>query len=943
MITFLLTDVEGSTRRWEEDPAGMAAALEQHDALIDDAVVARSGTVIKTKGEGDSTFSVFDDAADAVAAAIDAQQRLAAASTLRVRMAIHTGPAETRGGDYYGPTVNRCARLRGAAHGGQVVISNVVAQLVRDRLAGDVTLIDLGVHRLRDLAEPEHVFQLAHADLERDFPPLASLDVRRDNLRPALTTFVGREAELEDLERLVTTERLITLVGPGGAGKTRLAVELARRVVDRFPDGAWVVELASVEEPAHVETAVAATLGVRDTLETYLETKRALLILDNCEHVADAAADVARLVLESLGSVAVATSRQALQLRGERVWPVRPLSVEREAVELFAERAARIDPGFVRDAVTMDAVERICRSVDGLPLAIELAAARLDALSAPQIADRLDRTLGGDDRYELLAVDTRNTEPRQQTLANTIAWSYDLLSEEERAAFAAFAVFPGGFDIGAAEAVMGPRAIPALRSLVGKSLVGRDDERYSMLETVRTFAAEKLAGSGRAGEVHERVVDWALEVSHNEDLELLDTERDNLLAALHWSIARRPADSAPIANALGVLWEHRGVAEGRRIVDDALAVASAADPRSRSRLLRTAGRLALNAGDMATAEAHQRAALALAEQVGDTILMLHSHSELGRLAHLRGDVDGARAEFETALALSQSCDDHAAIAGAFGNLAILAHAVGDLDAARDLLDQGVKHARASGHTLTMARMLDNQSMVLESAGLFEEARAANEEALRLVGDSGSALQMAIMLSRRGSIATRLGDFEASRAALEESVELFRGLGDQLTIANVLYELGTVATREQRYDDARKALQESLDRFRELDHALGEAALVMSLGELDFLCGDDAGALARIHRCLPALHELKSREGVGEGLLLVAAIAARRGDAAIAAELVGAADALREAMGVSADDAGYPVDRPALADALGNDYADALARGRRLTEGDAVARAVAYGK
>ncbi len=940
----------------------MAAALAEHDATIEAAVVAHGGSLIKTKGEGDSTFSVFDEPAAALATALAAQQGLAR-GTLRVRMAMHTGPAETRSGDYYGPTVNRCARLRAATHGGQVVLSHVVAQLVHGHLPPGATLRDLGVHRLRDLAEPEHVFQLCHADLASEFPPLASLDQRHDNLRAPLTTFVGRHAELSDLTDVLGDARLVTLVGAGGAGKTRIALEVARRLLDRFADGVWLAELSAIEESAQVERAVATVLGIREepgrplaqALTGQLSCKSVLLLLDNCEHVIEAAAAITERVLNASDrTVVLATSRQALGLAGERVWRVHPLSVPEdvafdtaEAVQLFVDRARRTDPHFELDAVGRDAVARICRAVDGLPLAVELAAARLDALSLTQIAERLGKQFDDEagDRFDLLTSSSRDAEPRQRTLAAAIGWSYNLLDGAERDGFAALAMFPSTFDLGAAEAVLGRRALDIVSALVAKSLLARVDERYSMLETVRAYAAERLAGSGRTGEVHDRAVGWARAVASTTDLDLLDAERDNLSAALHWAAARRPSDALAIADGLGRLWEHRGYwSEGRAVLDDVLRRVGNDDPAGRARALHTAGRLAFGQGDFAEAESLQRESLAIGEDVDDDQIVQQALTELGGLAHTRGDIADARLHFDAALTISRARSDRKAEAGALGNLGILAHAAGDLERARWLYDEAIAIARTLSDDLFLSSVLGNAAMVLESCGEIDAATAMYGEALTLARRQGSPVATATVLTRLGPLAVKRGDMDEAQATLAEALELFRELGDRANVANVLYRLGDLANREKKFDKARKLLEESLDLWRELGHALGEAALLLSVGELDRVAGEDENALNQFKQSLRVLHRLRSLEGIAEALDLIAAVAAHRGDDADAAELVAAADAIRDRMGAARPSASErAVDLAALVRVLGSSYAATAARGSSLSVDDAVAHALDYGR
>ncbi|MEO5941458.1 MAG: AAA family ATPase, partial [Candidatus Limnocylindrales bacterium] len=454
LSTFLLTDIAGSTRLWEDHGDAMGTALATHDELLRAAITTNGGVVVKTMGDG--MLAVFDDAAAALAAALAAQRTLRDTSwgptgPLRVRMAIHSGTAESREGDFFGQALNRDARILAIGHGNQILLSAVTAALTRDRLPPDVDLVDLGSHRLRDLDRPEQVFQVVAADLPRDFPPLRSLSTRRSNLPVALTSFVGRERELADVEASIGRDRLVTLIGTGGTGKTRLMLEAAGRVAERFADGAWLAELAPLAEPAQIASEVARAIGVpeeagQSTVETvsqFLADKETLLLLDNAEHLVDGVAQIAERLLGAAPRLRIlATSREALALPGESVIHVQSLACpvaaaarpghlaadvpdvaligSTEAVRLFTQRAKSVLPEFALSQANVAAVAEICRRLDGIPLAIELAAARVSAMSAEDIALRLG------DRFRLLAGGRRTSVPRQQTLHALIDWSWDL-------------------------------------------------------------------------------------------------------------------------------------------------------------------------------------------------------------------------------------------------------------------------------------------------------------------------------------------------------------------------------------------------------------------------------------------------------------------------------------------------------------------------------------
>ena len=507
VVTFLFTDVEGSTRRWEADADAMREALAAHDEVLRGAIEAHGGWLFKHTGDG--VCAAFASPRSAVDAAVAAQRAL----ELPVRMGLATGEAELRGSDYFGAVLNRAARVMAAGHGGQVLLDGTTAGL-----CSSIDLMALGPRRLRDITKPVEVFQVLAAGLRSEFPPLATLDATPGNLRPQTTSLIGRAAELAEVQEALKAHRLVTLTGVGGVGKTRLATEVAARLADEFPDGVWLFELAAVADPAAVPDAVAAVLGitqqpgksVADSVAAALEGRVRLLVFDNCEHVRDAAADLVEAILAHSATVRVlATSREGLGVADEQLWLVPSLEVgagiDSAAVALFVERARSVASRFsVATADEAAAVVEICRRLDGIPLAIELAASRMASMTAGEVRDRLDQ------RFRLLVGSRRGLE-RHHTLRHAVAWSYDHLDDEEKSLLKRCSVFAGGFDLQSACAVGGfdgsddYAVLDLLDALVRKSLLVADRSsgrtRFSMLETIRQFAEEQLVARGVAAEV----------------------------------------------------------------------------------------------------------------------------------------------------------------------------------------------------------------------------------------------------------------------------------------------------------------------------------------------------------------------------------------------------------------------------------------------------------
>jgi len=780
-VTFLFTDIEGSTRLWETRREEMQAALAGHDALLRQIMARHGGYVFKTVG--DAFCVTFSSAPEAVAAALAIQRELTPEQThglpLRVRAALHTGTAQERASDYFGPNVNRVARLMIGA-GGQTLLSHSTETLVRDSLPPGAGLQDLGRHHLKDLQRPEQIFQLLHADIHADFPPLKSLDALPHNLPEQLTSFVGREAELARIKERLEGARLLTLTGSGGGGKTRLALQAAADLLEKYPDGIWLVELAALTDPALVPQAVAAALGVReqpgrtvtDSLVERLKPRTTLLILDNCEHLAESCAPLADALLRACPSLRIlATSRAPLGVAGENIESVPPLGLpdvrrlppdgpefaaalmRGEATSLFLDRACAVQPAFAVTAHNAAALLDICLRLDGIPLAIELAAARVKALSVEQIAARLD------DRFRLLADKNRRTDlPRQQTLRAMIDWSYDLLTPPEQTLLRRLSAFSGGWTLEAAEAICAGGGIDEydvldlLSQLVDKSLALGTEHlgavRYRLLESVREYAREKLGEEpAEAGEVRNRhgvwYARWAAQAASSlsgdaqaEWLERMESEHDNLRASLAWSLKQADhGESLRLAGSLARFWAARGYfSEGRHWLAQALALPGADSPglsADRARALNGAGSLAWSQGEYPAARALLEESLNLRRQMSDAQGIADALNNLGNVAADQGDYLAARGMMEESLAAMRLRDDAEGVAATLSNLARVAFWQGDDESAHALYDESLASDRQRSDHWGAANSLCGLALLFVRSGHIKEAHRNLTESLTL--------------------------------------------------------------------------------------------------------------------------------------------------------------------------------------------------------------------
>jgi predicted ATPase len=745
-VTFLFTDIEGSTRLLHELGDAYADALAGHRRLLRDAFARHGGVEVDT--QGDAFFVAFGRAWDALAAAAEGRQALVD-GPIRVRMGLHTGePLVTQEG-YVGIDVHRAARIAGTGHGGQILVS----QTTRD-LADLDSLRDLGEHRLKDLTAPERIYQLG----DGDFPPLKSLN--QTNLPVQPTPLVGRQHELRQVTDLLRSGRLLTLTGPGGSGKTRLALQAAAELVEEFPDGVWFVSLAPVVDPLLVLPTLAATIGAKDDLHEYLRPRHTLLLLDNLEQVLDVAPELSELLVGAPSVKVLATSRERLSLGAEQEYiiPTLPLN---EAVELFVARARQLDAAFSADG----AVAEICRRLDGLPLAVELAAARIKILTPDQIVRRLDH------RLDVLHTTARDAPARQRTLRATIDWSYELLNDEEKGLFARLAVFAGSFDLEAVERVA-QNDLSVLESLVDKSLMRRTHEgRFFMLETIREYGLERLEESANRDEIHMRHAEYAVaSAAPPSDNELIpwlariESRYADFLAALGWL-----ADSEShilllqLASRLGRFWDGRSrLREGRRWLELALEHGPATTTPERAEALSRLGHIAWRQGDLDVAAEAIRAAQAAATELGDEHLGAWQHMQLGAVAYSLDDLELASAEYTEAAVMLRAVGDMRSLAIATHDLGLVALLRDDLVSARRLIEESIQLSREASYMAGESNAVGTLGFIELSEGRLDRARELLLEALRRDREIDSLnLGTANNLVALAAISSAKNDFESA--------------------------------------------------------------------------------------------------------------------------------------------------------------------------------------
>ncbi len=947
-ITILFTDIESSTALLQKlGDHRYAQVLEEHQRLLRAAF--REGGAHKINTQGDGFFVVFKSARHAVATAVAAQRALFAHpwpedAQVRVRMGLHTDEPITASGGYIGLGINRAARICSSAYGGQILLSQTTRDIIENDLPPGVDLWELGEYRLRDLHRPTRIFQVRHPEIPAVFPPLKSLDARPNNLPIQLTSFIGREREIAEVKHLLSQTRLLTLAGIGGAGKTRLALQVAADQLDQFTDGVWFVDLASTTDRHLLAQTVAVALGAREqsgqpilgTLTEYLKARRLLLVLDNCEHLITACATFVHTLLSASPHLRIlATSREALRVPGEVILRVPPLSVpgldglpplhaigQYEAIRLFVERARLYQPGFTLTEQNASLVAQICHRLDGMPLAIELAAARVNVLAVEQMAERFK------DAMRWLTAGTRTAPNRQRTLRAAVDWSYDLLTESERVLFNRLAIFAGGFTLEAVEAVCCGNGLEAsdvldlLSHLVDKSLVAveadpSDSFRYRLLEVLRRYSWERLQESGEAETVRRSHGSYFLKLAEEAEPGLrsthqaswfrrLEQEHDNCRAALRWSMESGEEEiSLRLTGALWWFWYVRGyVREGREWLEKALAESGEAPASARAKSICAAGLLALRQSDYGRATQLAGESAVLCRTLGDTPGLAFSLGILGLVADHQGNYERAATLSSESLGLARRVEDKWGTAFSQNTLGIVARIRGDYERARALGEESLALCQELGDEWGIAGVLNSLGLVARDQGDYERAGALLEESLTLSRKIGDGQDIAFSQNSLGVLARLRGDYGRATALHEESLALCRALGDTWGIAYALHGLGLVARDQGEYDRAGALCAESLLLRREV--------------------GD--------------------RRGIALSLTGLAIVAVAHGQPQRAARLFGAAEALRESIGMPhppfdrADhDRSVASVRAELGDAV---FTSAWAEGREMALDEAINSALA---
>ncbi len=892
-VTFLFTDIEGSTKLSQEFPDTLPAALEKHHSILINEIESNNGFIFQNVG--DAFCCAFQSSEDAVKAAVEIQKSLANEkwdeAVIKVRIGIHSGNAEWSGKNYMGYiTLARAARVMSAACGGQILISNDSYNLLsshclsfplrRDAPSGssdqhefnnEISFRDLGERRLKDVILPIRLYQVIGAGLREDFPPLETLDARPNNLPIQLTSFIGREKEMKHVKEILKLNRLVTLASSGGSGKTRLALQTAAEVIDEYESGVWFVDLAAVNDPALLIAAVIEALGIKEeskktteeTLVDFLKEKEILILLDNCEQLINACADLTERLLSSCPKLKIiATSREALNCKGEKTYRIPPLTmpepnsnnppeqlVQYESVRLFIERALVVNPEFRVNNGNAPALAEVCSRLDGIPLAIELAAARTKILSVEKIYERLD------DRFSLLTGGKRTALPRQQTLRALIDWSYDLLSEEEKILWCRLSVFSGGWTLEAAEEICSGEALnkneilDLLSQLTEKSVIIYDEskERYRMLESIKQYGIEKL--SDRYG-MFLRHLKYFLELSVEAEpelrsekakfrLKMIEADHNNFIAAIDWSVNNENIEKAGlIATALGEFWSTAGhYSTGIRLIKNILQSSGTLTRSLERKLLFWIGVFKWSQGDYEKAKKYSEESLAISKEIGDKKGIVAAMNSLGSIAYYQGDYEQDKKYSEESLVISKEIGDKKGIAISMNSLGNIAYYQGDYERARKHYKESLAFSMEIGDNKVIAVSLNNLAYIANYQGDYEQARKYSEDSLVYGKEIGDKNVIAVSMTNLGITTSKQGDYKQARKFFKESLTIRKEIGNKRGIAISLNCLGNVSYSQEDYEQAEIFYKESLATYKAIGDKSGIVECMNNLGNVFFNKGD----------------------------------------------------------------------------------------------------------
>lgn len=949
-VTFLFTDIEGSTKLSQEFPETLQYALDIHHTLMQDAIESNNGYVFEIIG--DAFCSAFQNAEDAVKAAVDAQLNLVnekwADAVIKVRIGIHSGNAEWNGKTYMGYiTLARSARVMSCGYGEQIIISSSTYELCKDKflkfvpssqttvlkIKHEIFFRDLGERRMKDVIQPIRLFQIISPGLREDFPPLKTLDARPNNLPVQLSSFIGREGAMKEVKNLLGQSRLLTIIGTGGCGKTRLAMQTGADMIDEFANGVFITEFAPVSDPSLVMQTLLNSFGVKENqgkspeelLTEFLNDKEMLLILDNCEHLIHECARLSEILLSRCPKLKIiATSREALNCSGEQTYRLPSLSLpdpsavntpemltNYESVRLFIERALSVNPNFRVNDSNASALSEICIRLDGIPLAIELAAARVKILSLEKIQERLN------DRFNLLSSGKRTALPRQQTLKALIDWSFDLLSDNEKILWGRLSVFNGGWTMDAAEEICSDGKIRKneilhlLSQLAEKSIIIYDEgkERYRILETMKQYGEDKLKETDNAEVILEKHFEYFLNFSETAEFNLtgakakfwldnLETEHNNIQSAIEWSLNKGFKNrSAKLAGVMGNFWKIRGHCSlGNQLLEKILINTHGISKSVLGKAMDVSGMLFLNQGEHEKAYKIHSESLGLFRELEDKNSTAVSLYNIGDVEYSRGNYEKAKKLYEESLEINMEIENDTGISNNLNCLGNVAWNLADYEQAQKFYEDALSMWRKIGDKNGIAVSLNGLGNVFSIRGKYDQALIYYNESLDYRRDLGDKNGISSSLNNIGNIAFYIGDHELTRKSFEESLLLRREIGNKFGITTSLINLGVAESHIGNYEDAKIFFEESISLAREIGDKNGIGFSLFGLGEIFYSMKIYDKAQSYYEECINLRLEMGDKGGVALVLIRFAIMFCDSKEYSQAVKLFGTVDTILNTTG-----------------------------------------------